>query len=512
MLEIIKEQFLLNQTQTIVLNKKGIVCESDNQLFIIDSQTQIQDFHPFFEIGIVDLLKKPNYTETFYCIHIQLPTRNGIYDVYLNSGNETFSPFLIIYDFTDRYLAFQVVAQEKNLSLLSFREETLKNQKLQIEKEFKNKFLANVTHDLRTPIASVLGFIEIIQQTQLTTDQINILKTIHNTGSHLNDLVEDLVDLANIEAGQFAFRNKSFDFYDFVYQIEKTYNIKSAQKNIDFILNIDNKIPRYIVADRTRLFQLITNIMDNAVKFTQNGSIVLTMKENYRRADNVGLQIQATDTGIGFSAKNRSKIFESFTKLHTDDFGGLGLGLSIVKEITTRLGGTVKIKSVLKQGTTIEINVPLKIDMETSSKAKKVVVKEFLASDFKNKFKILVVDDNEVNQLLLLKMISDHGGFFIDITDSAEQALTVVENEAYDLILMDVNMPEMSGIDGVKIIKNNLKLKIAKTPIIILSAKPSAKERQECKSLGVKEYISRPHTREELFLAMYKALRVKKVF
>ena len=123
-----------------------------------------------------------------------------------------------------------------------------------------------------------------------------------------------------------------------------------------------------------------------------------------------------------------------------------------------------------------------------------------------------MVDDNETNQLLLLKMISDHGGFYIDITDSAEQALTVIETESYDLILMDVNMPDMSGIDGVKSIRNNANPKIAKTPIILLSANPVAKEKQESKSLGVKDYLARPHIREDLFLAVYKALRVKKDF
>ena len=219
MINIIKEQFLNKQTQVIIINKDGLVTETENTLFQIEKQTQIQDFHPFFEVGIVDLIKKPNYSETFYFIHIQSPEKDGCYDVYINSGNNIHPPFVLLFDLTERYNTFQNVAQQKNLSVLNFRTEELKNQKLKIEKDFKNKFLATVSHDLRTPIASILGFIEIFQELKITKEQSDILKIISNTGNHLNELVEDLVDISNIEAGKFTFKDKSFDFCEFTNQI-----------------------------------------------------------------------------------------------------------------------------------------------------------------------------------------------------------------------------------------------------------------------------------------------------
>jgi signal transduction histidine kinase/ActR/RegA family two-component response regulator len=512
MIEKIQNKFVLNRSQTVVVNKKGVIVNSSNNLFSLKLKSKIQDFHPFFEVGFIEIFKKPFVEQTFQCVHIAIESKIEIYDVYVNSGTDELPPFLVFYDFTERYTSFQTIAQEKNESALKFRAEELRGQKLKIEKELKDKFLANVSHDLRTPIASMIGFLEIFQQTQLSREQHDILKTVFDTAQHLNGLVEDLIDLARIEAGQFILKSKTFDFYDFVEQIEKTYFEKTARKNIDFVLEYDDKIPKFLISDRTRLFQLVTNVMDNAVKFTDRGKITVTLKQNYRRADNVGIQMVVSDTGIGISSKNNDVAFQSFTKLHGEDFGGLGLGLSIVKEIVTKMSGTVKIKSELRIGTAIEINLPLKINMEVSAKAKKITPKAFLATDFTKKFKILVVDDNETNQLLILKMLSDHGGFFIDITDSASQGLQVLDHENYDLLLIDVNMPNKNGIEMVRQIKAHENQKIAKLPIIMLSANPTTEEKRLTKELGIKDYIARPHTRETLFMSIYKTLKVKKDF
>jgi two-component system, sensor histidine kinase len=510
MIDNIRNKFLIKNTQTIILDKNGVVIQTDNLLFPIEINSKIHDFHPFFEVGFDEILKKPNNIQTFYCVHIETEKKVGAYDIYFNSGNDKNPAFLLFMDFTERYSFFQTIAQEKNVTVLSFREEALKNEILKIEKAFKDKFLANVSHDLRTPIASMLGFIEIFQQTALSKQQHDFLKTILNTANHLNGLVEDLIDISKIESGHFSFKNKSFDFYDFVNQIEKTYNVKAAIKNIDFLISFDPKIAKFLISDRVRLFQMLGNIIDNAIKFTEKGNISIVFKEYFRRADNLGLQIIVTDTGIGFSNKNKLKVFESFTRLHMSDYGGMGLGLSIVQEIVTKMDGTIKIKSAAKQGTTVELNLPIKIDMEISMRSKRIVVKQFLPTDFKKKYKILVVDDNETNQLLLLKILSDHGGFFIDITDTASQALEVIETEGYDLILTDINMPGIDGLEAIEKIKSNTNPKIAKTPIITLSANPTASEKKRCNEIGIKHYIARPHTREELFLAIYKALKVKK--
>ena len=474
MIQEIRNKYLQDKIQTLILDKKGNIILSDNLLFNIELNSKLEDIHPFFETVFGDLLKKNNFEQTYYCIHLDINDVYGSYDVYLNTGSAKENPYLIFYDFTARYDFFQTVAQEKNESVLKFRSEALKNEQLKIEREFKNKFSANISHDLRTPIASILGFLEILDQSQLNFNQKDILKTISLTGTHLNGLVEDLLDIAKIESGDFKLKPKSFNFREFETQIEKIYLYKAAAKNLDLSLEIDPKIPTFVIGDRVRLMQIVVNAMDNALKFTEKGEIKLVIKENFRRADNLGLFIQVTDTGIGFSSRNKAQAFESFTRLHDKDINGLGLGLSIVQQIVTLMNGTIKLKSVLKKGTTIEINVPVKIDLEISAKNKKVEIKEFLNTDFTKKFNILVVDNNETNQLLLMKILANHGGFFVDISDNGKHALELIENNPYDLILMDVDMPIMDGMTASVAIKSHSNKFINKIPIVVLSANPTA--------------------------------------
>ncbi len=510
MIQEVRNKYLADKIQTVILDKKGFILESDNLLFETKLNTSIENLHPFFESIFGDLLKKTNFEDTFYCIHLDVNDVKGSYDVYFNSGSKTENPYLIFYDFTQRYSFFQTVAQEKNESVLNFRQEELKNHQLKIEKDFKNKFLANISHDLRTPIAAILGFLEVLEHSQLNYNQKDILKTISLTSHHLNGLVEDLLDISKIELGEFTIKNKTFNFLDLMHQIEKIYLMKAAAKNIDLVLEIDSKLPRYLISDRVKILQLFVNTLDNAIKFTESGEVKLTVIQNFRRADNLGLSIQVADTGMGFSSKDKNLAFESFTKLHKKEIPGLGLGLSIVQEIVTLMNGTVKLKSEIKKGTIIEITLPVKIDLEISAKNKKTEAKEFLLTDFKKKQNILVVDNNETNQLLLMKLLANHGGFYVDISDNGKHAIQMIENNDYDLVLMDMDMPVMNGIEASIKIKQNSDKKIAKLPIIALSANPTVDEKRICKEIGIKDYLPRPFTREDLFVTIYKVLKVKK--
>ncbi len=510
MIQEVRNKYLSDKIQTVILNKKGIILESDDLLFKTKIGSLIEDLHPFFETLFTDLLKKNNIDDTFYCIHLEVNDVKGSYDVYFNSGSKTENPYLIFYDFTQRYSFFQTVAQEKNESVLNFRQEELKNHQLKIEKDFKNKFLANISHDLRTPISAILGFLEVLEHSQLNYNQKDILKTISMTGIHLNGLVEDLLDISKIESGEFTLKIKTFDFLDLMRQIEKIYLMKAAAKNIDLVLEIDTKLPRYLIGDRVKMLQLFVNTLDNAIKFTESGEVKLIVNQNFRRADNLGLSIQVTDTGMGFSSKDKNQAFDSFTRLHNKEIPGLGLGLSIVQEIVNLMNGAVKLKSVLKKGTTIEMTLPIKIDLEISAKNKKIEAKEFLVTDFKKKQNVLVVDNNETNQLLLMKLLANHGSFYIDISDNGKHAIEMIENNDYDLVLMDMDMPVMNGIEASIKIRQHAKKNIAKLPIIALSANPTVDEKKMCKEIGVKDYLPRPFTREDLFMAIYKVLKVKK--
>ena len=510
MIQEIREKYLLNKTQIIELDKNGFVKLSDNFLFPVAIKTSVTEIHPFFET-IIALLKKENVETMFNCIHLDIDQTVGSYDIMLHSGNKKQNPFLIIYDFTQHYNSFQSIAQERNESILNFHLEEIKNGQLLLEKQFKNKFLANISHDLRTPISAILGFLELLENSSLNFNQKDILKTVLLKGFHLKGLVDDLLDISKIEKGIFEIKCKTFNFEDFSNQIEKIYLVKAAEKNLDLIIEIDDRIPKYVIGDRVRIFQMIGNMLDNAVKFTERGEIKLVIKENFRRADNLGLHILVSDTGIGFSSRNRNLAFETFTKLHNQEIEGLGLGLSIVQKVVNMMKGTIKIKSVLKKGTTIEVNIPVKIDLEISAKKKKIEVREFIFQDFNKKFNVLIVDNNEINQLLLMKILVNHGGFYVDIAENGKHAQELIANNQYDLVLMDIDMPVMNGIEASMMIKNSENKLISRIPIIALSANPTDEERKICKQVGIKEYVARPHTRDELFLCIYKSLKIKKL-
>jgi two-component system, sensor histidine kinase len=508
MIKSIRENYLLKKTQVIVLDKKGIINQSDDVLFFVENGDLITALHPFFET-IILLLAEDSTEHNFNCIHLEIGAVKGIYDIVFNTGNKNENPFLIFFDFTEHYNSFQGIAQEKNETVFNFYDEVSKNKQLKIEKEFKNQFLANISHDLRTPVAASLNFLELLDSSNFNSNQKGILKNILLTGVHIKDLVDDLLEISRIETGEFSLNEKSFLFDDLVDQIERIYLLKTAQKNINFEIESDKKIPKYLIGDRVRILQIIVNLLDNSVKFTNQGSIKIKISENFRRADNLGLKIEVQDSGIGFSSRNKSKVFERFVKLEDENNDGLGLGLSIVVKIATLLKGAVKLKSIQKTGTIVEVTIPIKIDMELSLKKSKLIKKEFEPIALKKEYAILIVEDNEVNQLLLLKSLQNHEGFYVDIVENGEQAQEFIKTNEYDLILMDIEMPIMGGILSSKMIRNNQNPKIAKLPIIAMSANPTKAVIIKSKEAGINEFLARPFTKAELFTAIYKVLKIK---
>ncbi|GEM56192.1 hypothetical protein B0A58_05160 [Flavobacterium branchiophilum NBRC 15030 = ATCC 35035] len=508
MIDEIKNQYLSKITQVILLDKSGHILESDDILFKASKTTCIAELHPFFEIIIQSI--KENYDNIiFNCIHLEIDQTKGSYDIILNNSQNNANPFIIIVDFTEHYESFQSIAQEKNESVLSFHYEKIKNDQLLAEKKFKDKFIANISHDLRTPVAAILGFLELFEKVNISTSQRDIIQTINKTSLHLKGLVDDLLDISKIESGEFILKNKPLDLKDMFNQLEKIYLLKAAAKNIDLTFDIEEKIPKNIIADRVKLFQIFTNLLDNAIKFTDEGSVKLMVKENFRSSDNLSLNVQVLDTGIGIPIRNRNKIFESFTKLHSKNIDGLGIGLSIVYKIVQLMNGSIKIQSIRKKGTIIEANIQLKIDVQVYSRVKPKEIKEYTNADFKRKYNILIADNSEINQLLIMKILVNHGGFYFDIAENGLQAVDLFEKNDYDCILMDVDMPFLDGIEASKMIKNHEDIKKSKTPIIALSANPNDTEKLICKAIGIKNYLTRPHTKDELFESLYKALKIK---
>jgi signal transduction histidine kinase/CheY-like chemotaxis protein len=505
MLEKIRNKYLYKKTQIIELNREGIVIASDDLIYPIKINSSIAEFHPFFET-ILSLIDQNNQDFTFSCIHLDVNSEKKTIDVIFNSGSDENNPIVVLFDFTEHYNNFQNIAQEKNESILSFHLAELKNQQLESEKSFKNKFLANVSHDLRTPISASLWFVGMLEKSGITVSQMEMIALLKETTNHIKELVDDILDLSKIEMGEVKIHNTSFNFIEMIHHIEKIISPKAKARSLDFKVIKDENLPKFVLGDKTRIVQIIINLLDNAIKFTKKGSVQLSVSLKNSANDTATIYIKVVDTGSGIKANDKNEVFHSFKKLHNSKkIEGSGLGLSIVANLLELMGGTIDYETEINVGTTFNIDLPLQINNVLNSE-----LKPFEYVKISNELDVLIVEDDEINQLLLMKLLLNHGGFNINVANNGLQALEKVERNHYDLIFMDKEMPQMSGIKTTSIIRSNPNDKINSIPIIGVSGHSVKNVKGICDALGFNGYVVKPYTKEEVFEIIYSVLKLKK--
>jgi two-component system, sensor histidine kinase len=357
MIEKLRDDYLKSKTQIIVINRDREIIESDNILFNFELNTKIETVHPFFSI-IEGMLLQPDTETIFNGVHIEYEGSKKIIEIIINSGNETINPFLIFIDFTYYYTNFQSLAQEKNESVLSFHLEELKTQQLKAENIFKNKFLANISHDLKTPIWGTNFYMTLLEETELTKNQIDMIKTVKEINNHVMRLVDDLLEISEVESGQLNIVNDHFNIVTSIDQVQKIIVPKIEEKKLEFKLKIDVNITTDLIGDKNRIIQILINLLDNSIKFTQTGCITLEVNEKEINQDEVVLIFKVTDTGSGIKTTNKEDVFTSFKKLHNTNIEGLGLGLSIVDNLVKMMKGTIDYTTKINEGTTFKIELP----------------------------------------------------------------------------------------------------------------------------------------------------------
>lgn len=505
MFENIRNKYLYNKTQIVKLDKQGVVKATDNLIYFLKLETSITQFHPFFET-VISLMDRNNEDFTFSCIHLNIDSNTKTVDVIFNSGSNEINPFIILFDFTEHYNNFQNIAQEKNESILSFHLAEIKNQQLESEKNFKNKFLANVSHDLRTPISASLWFVNMLEKSEINPAQKEIIAILKETANHIKELVDDILDLSKIEMGEIKIHSNSFDFLEMIHHIEKIIAPKAKAKQLNFKVVIDQNLPKFVFGDKTRITQVIINLLDNAVKFTKKGTVSLSISVKELIDDVAKIHLKIADTGTGIKVNEKEEVFQSFKKLHdSNKIDGSGLGLSIVHNLLELMNGTIDYETELNVGTTFEIELPLLIN--------KLLFNEkqlFQYIEISDKLNVLIVEDDEINQLLLMKVLLNHGGFNINLANNGFQALEMVEKNSYDLIFMDKEMPQMDGIKVTSTIRSNPNNDINSIPIIGVSGHNKKIEKGIYNALGFNGYILKPFKKEELYKEIYTVLKLKK--
>ena len=351
----------------------------------------------------------------------------------------------------------------------------------------KQQFLSNMSHEIRTPMNAIIGFTKVALRTELSPKQKEYLLAIKTSGDALIVLINDILDLAKVDAGKMIFEKTPFKLNLSIKAMLHLFETKIQEKNLKLITNYDPFIPEVLIGDPVRLHQIILNLVSNSVKFTNVGKITLSVKMLHQKEHSVTLQFAISDTGIGIKEDKIEKIFENFQQATADTsrlFGGTGLGLAIVKQLVEAQGGTIEVKSLVDVGTIFSF--VLNFD-KTNAKAVLEPEIQELNTDVKN-VKILVAEDMELNQLLMKTLLDDFG-FECEIAGNGLIAIEKIKQKNFDIILMDLQMPEMNGFEATKFIRNTLKLNI---PIIALTADVTTIDVEKCKKAGMNDYISKP--------------------
>ncbi|MBL0200913.1 MAG: response regulator [Chitinophagaceae bacterium] len=351
----------------------------------------------------------------------------------------------------------------------------------------KQQFLSNMSHEIRTPMNAIIGFTKVVLKTELTVKQKEYLSAIKQSGNSLIVLINDILDLAKVDAGKMTFEQIPFKLESSISSMIHLFETKIEETNLKLVKEYDTQIPRVLLGDPVRLHQIILNLVSNAVKFTAKGNITIAVKLLQEDAQQAMIEFDVTDTGIGISESKLETIFENFQQASSGTsrlYGGTGLGLAIVKQLVEAQGGAITVESKVEAGSTFRFMLTFQ---KTNDKAESDI--ELLELDTALKhIKVLVVEDMALNQLLMKTLLDDFG-FERDIAANGKIAIEKMAKKDYDIILMDLQMPEMNGFEATEYIRNTMRSTI---PIIALTADVTTVDLQKCKTVGMNDYIAKP--------------------
>lgn len=370
----------------------------------------------------------------------------------------------------------------------------------------KQQFMSTMSHEIRTPLNEVIGITNLLLQGNPREDQMDFIKTLRFSGNHLLTLVNDVLDYNKMESGKIVFEQAQFNLNDFLKDILRTYSFRAKSKNLEFDIIKENELPSEVIGDSIRLNQILSNLLSNALKFTQKGSIHIIVREIELKNKNSCIEFLVRDTGLGIPRDKHDLIFESFTQASPDTtrhYGGTGLGLAICKKLVELQGGTISVESEPDKGSTFRFVLYFGIPENTGKIEKVETIESYSGLEGK---RILVAEDNKINFFVANKFLTGWG-VIVTHVENGKLALEILEKEDFDLILMDLHMPVMDGIEATRFIKKSDKPRISNIPVVALTAAIMSESQDKIEGLSFNDYVLKPFKPHDLFEKILKNIK-----
>ncbi len=480
------------------------MCVVDIDFNIIKASTRLQKLLEVKENEILGQ-KCYEFNSLSICNSNECPIekiRNGescvTYKIQKKLLNKTISLFITATPLLDKEKQIEgAILSFKDITDIIKHGEELKEAKLKAEEanRLKTQFLANMSHEIRTPMNGIIGLIELLNETQLNHIQREYIDMLKFSADRLLSIINDVLDLSKIEAGKFQQVNNKFHIIKLFEDVSSYFKLQANKKGLDFYYKADNEIQDIIIGDSDRLNQVLFNIIGNAIKFTENGSVSFEVEVYYEDKDYIGLRFIISDTGEGIPIEKIDWLYESFNQLDpssTRKYGGTGLGLSISKKLVEFMGGEIDVSSKLGEGSTFCISIKFLKDKSGNFNVRLLNLEEDSQKlNIVPKLNILVAEDDLINQKVI-KSILEKNEWRVTIASNGKEILEYLGSYTFDVILMDICMPEINGFEAAKIIRKRELVTGRYTPIIALTAATMKEDREKCFEVGIDGYISKP--------------------